>query len=74
VAHSGQGSLKQLSDARGRRRTRRGTAINAPANVGDIISYLREHRVTLTWDQAAATLRAGTPQAITIQAITIQAS
>jgi hypothetical protein len=54
--------------ARGRRRTRAGTDINAPANTGDIISYLREHHVTLTWDQAAATLRAGTPQAITIQA------
>ena len=54
--------------ARSRRRTRRGTEINAPANIGDIISYLREHRVTLTWDQAAATLRAGTNEAITIQA------
>jgi hypothetical protein len=54
--------------ARGRRRTRRGTEINAPANAGDIISCLREHRVTLTWDQAAATLHAGTPQAITIKA------
>jgi site-specific DNA recombinase len=54
--------------ARSRRRTRRGTQINTPANAGDIISYLREHRVTLTWDQDAATLRAGTSEAITIQA------
>jgi site-specific DNA recombinase len=43
--------------ARGTRRTRRGTEINAPANAGDIIGYLREHRVALTWDQAAVTLR-----------------
>jgi site-specific DNA recombinase len=54
--------------ARSRRRTRGGTDVIAPGDVADIISYLREHRVTLTWDQAAVTLRAGTPQAITIQA------
>jgi hypothetical protein len=54
--------------ARGKRRARGGTDINAPANVGDIISYLREHQVTLTWDQAAAAMRADTPQAITVQA------
>jgi hypothetical protein len=41
---------------------------NDQANARDIIGYLREHRVTLIWDQAVATLRAGTPQAITIQA------
>jgi site-specific DNA recombinase len=51
-----------------RRRTRGGTEVNAAANAGDIIGYLREHRATLIWDQAVATLRAGTPQAITIQA------
>jgi site-specific DNA recombinase len=54
--------------AHSRRRTRAGTAINGPASAGDIISYLREHRVTLTWDQDAATLRAGTPEAITTHA------
>ncbi len=53
---------------RSRRRTRRGTDVIATADAADIIGYLREHRVTLTWDQAAATLRAGTLQAITIQA------
>jgi site-specific DNA recombinase len=51
-----------------RRRTRGGTEVNAAANAGDIIGYLREHRVMLIWDQAVATLRAGTRQAITIQA------
>jgi site-specific DNA recombinase len=54
--------------ARSGRRTRRGAEINALADVGDIIGYLREHRVTLTWDQAAAALRAGPHEAITIQA------
>ncbi len=53
---------------RSRRRTRQGTDVNAPANVADVIGYLREHRVTLTWDQAAATLRAGSHEATTIRA------
>ncbi len=54
--------------ARSRRRTRRGTDVIAPAGVAEIIGYLREHRVALTWDQAAATLRSGSHEAITIQA------
>ena len=53
--------------ARSRRRTRQGAEISAPAGVGDIIGYLREHRVTLIWDQDAATVRAGTHKAIIIQ-------
>ena len=53
---------------RRRRRTRRGTEVNAQADAGDIIGYLCEHQVMLTWDQAAAALRAGTHEAITIQA------
>jgi site-specific DNA recombinase len=52
--------------ARSRRRTRRGTEINAPANIGDIIGYLR--RVTLTWDQDEATLRARNHEAIATHA------
>jgi site-specific DNA recombinase len=58
----------EAARARSRRRTRRGTDVMAPADVAGIIGYLREHRVPLTWDPAAATLRAGTHQAITIQA------
>jgi DNA invertase Pin-like site-specific DNA recombinase len=54
--------------ARIRRRTRRGTDVMAPADVAGIIGYLREHRVTLTWDQAAAILRAGTHEAIATHA------
>ncbi len=29
-----------------------------------VIGYLREHRITLTWDQAAGTLHAGGTEAI----------
>jgi len=31
----------------------------------DAIRYLREHGITLTWDQATATLRAGTRETTT---------
>jgi site-specific DNA recombinase len=54
--------------ARSRRRTRRASEINAPANAADVIGYLRKQRVTLTWDQAASTLRTATIQAITTDA------
>ena len=50
---------------RTRRRTRSGIEMNAPAGVADIIGYLSERQVTLTWDQDAGTLRAGTAEAIT---------
>jgi site-specific DNA recombinase len=53
---------------RTRRRTRRGTDVVAQPDAAGIVGYLREHRVTLTWDQDAAALRAGTIQAITTQA------
>jgi site-specific DNA recombinase len=49
---------------RSRRRTRHGIDVNARPDVADIIGFLRQHRVTLTWDQDAATLRAGTHEAI----------
>jgi hypothetical protein len=29
-------------------------------SAGDVIGYLREHQITLTWDPVAGTLRAGT--------------
>ena len=64
---SAQESTASMATRR-RRRTRRGTEVSAPAEAGDIVGYLREHRVTLTWDQDAALLRAGAPIAITIQA------
>jgi hypothetical protein len=54
--------------ARSTRSTRLGTDVIALPDVAGIIGYLREHRVALTWDQPAATLRAGTSQVITTNA------
>jgi site-specific DNA recombinase len=42
-----------------RRRTRHGVDARRPASLEEAISYLRENEITLTYDQAAATLRAG---------------
>ena len=41
-----------------RRRTRAGTDVRATASPGEVIGYLREHEITLTWDPAAAALQA----------------
>ncbi len=35
-----------------------------PASAEDVIGYLREHEVTLTWDPVAGTLQAGTAEPI----------
>jgi DNA invertase Pin-like site-specific DNA recombinase len=43
-----------------RRRTRRGVDARSHASPQEAISYLRENKITLTYDQAAASLRAGT--------------
>jgi site-specific DNA recombinase len=45
---------------RRRRRTRRGADVRPPVSPEDAIGYLREHQITLTYDQAAETLQAGT--------------
>ena len=58
----------QPAGARSRRRTRHGADVIAPPDVVGIIGYLREHRVTLAWDQDAATLRPGTHEAIATHA------
>jgi hypothetical protein len=50
--------------ARRRRRTRRGLDVPPLVRAEDVIGYLREHRITLTWDQAAGSLQAGTTEAI----------
>jgi hypothetical protein len=50
--------------ARRRRRTRRGLDVPPPVRAEGVIGYLREHRITLTWDQAAGSLQAGTAEAI----------
>jgi hypothetical protein len=48
---------------RRRRRTRRGADARCPASEQDVIGYLREHGITLIYDQPAGTLQAGTGQA-----------
>lgn len=42
------------------------------ASPEDVIGYLREHAITLTYDPAAGTLHAGTAEAA--QTITVKAS
>jgi hypothetical protein len=46
-----------------RRRTRRGADTRPQASADDVIGYLRDHGVTLTYDPAAGTLQAGTCEA-----------
>ena len=54
-----------------RRRTRRGVE-SGTATAEDVIAYLRENEITLTYDPAAETLRAGTGDAA--ETITMKAS
>jgi site-specific DNA recombinase len=57
---------------RARRRTRAGADVTGAANPGEVIGYLREHEITLTWNPASAALQArGTETAKTV---TIKAS
>jgi site-specific DNA recombinase len=54
-----------------RRRTRRGTDARCQATPEDVIAYLRERELALTYDPAARTLHAGTgdaPMTITLKA------
>jgi hypothetical protein len=57
---------------RRRRRSRRGIDVRHQVSTEEVIGYLREQQITLTYDPAAVTLRAGTSQAA--QTITLQAS
>jgi site-specific DNA recombinase len=54
-----------------RRRTRRGTDVRCQA-AEDVVGYLREQRITLTYDPAAGALRAGTRE--TAKTITLKMS
>jgi site-specific DNA recombinase len=54
-----------------RRRTRRGTDVRRQA-AEDVIGYLREQQMTLTYDPATGALRAGTGE--TAQTVTLKAS
>jgi hypothetical protein len=50
---------------RRRRRTRRGVGIRSQVGAENVIAYLRERQITLTWDQATGTLQEGAAEAIT---------
>jgi hypothetical protein len=43
---------------RARRRTRAGADVRSTVSPAEVIGYLREHEITLTWDPAAAALQA----------------
>jgi site-specific DNA recombinase len=65
--------LTKTAPAAGRRRrTPRGTDVRFQASAGDVISYLREQRVTLTYDPATGTLRTRTAETATTD--TLEAS
>ena len=55
-----------------RRRTRRGADVRYQASPEDVIGYLREHQITLTYDPASGTLHPGAAEAA--QTITLTAS
>jgi site-specific DNA recombinase len=61
--------LLTIPAARARRRTRGGTDVRAAASPGEVIGYLREHEIALTWDPAAVALNAhapGTARTVTV--------
>jgi len=43
---------------RARRRTRAGADVRSTVSAGEVIRYLRQHEIALTWDPAAASLQA----------------
>jgi hypothetical protein len=49
----------------GRRRTRRGADVRHQASAEDVIRFLRENQITLTYNPAAGTLQTGTAGAAT---------
>jgi site-specific DNA recombinase len=68
-ALSGLLTRVQPADSGRSARSSRGTDVRtAVTDVAGIIGYLREHRVKLIWDQAAAALRTGAPQAFATHA------
>ncbi|MGH3204035.1 MAG: recombinase family protein [Streptosporangiaceae bacterium] len=60
------------AEAGRRRRTRRGIDVRSQATAKDIISYLREQQVTLTYDPATGILHTGTAETATT--VTLKAS
>jgi site-specific DNA recombinase len=57
---------------RARRRTRAGTDVTGAPSPGEVIAYLREHEITLTWNPASAALQARGTQ--TAKTVTVKAS
>ena len=55
-----------------RRRTRRGTDVRHQASAEDVLSYLREQQITLTYNPPTGTLRTGTAETATT--VTLKAS
>jgi hypothetical protein len=55
---------------RARRRTRAGADVRSTASPGEVIGYLREHQITLTWDPAAAALQTHATQ--TAKTVTVK--
>jgi hypothetical protein len=51
------------AEGRRRRRTRRSADVRQQASPEDVIGYLREHAITLTYDPAAGSLHAGAAEA-----------
>ena len=56
---------------RARRRTRAGADVRSTVSPGEVIRYLREHEITLTWNPAAAALQARATQ--TAKTVTVTA-
>ena len=50
--------LLTIPAVRARRRTRAGTDVRPAVSPEQVIGYLREHEITLTWDPAAAAVQA----------------
>jgi DNA invertase Pin-like site-specific DNA recombinase len=57
---------------RARRRTRAGADVRPTASTGEVITYLREHEIALTWNPAAAALQARATE--TAKTVTVKAS
>jgi site-specific DNA recombinase len=56
---------------RARRRTRAGADARSTVSPGEVVGYLREHEITLTWNPGAAALQAratGTAKTVTVKA------
>jgi site-specific DNA recombinase len=59
---------------RRRRRTRQEVEVVRPVSGQDVISYLRAHEVTLTYDPQTGTLHADGPRAVTLTTVISRAS